>query len=147
MGVYSYMRCKKAKRRLSAFLDNELKEKEGKEIALHLEGCSSCSKELKDLSFGWNILLNLKPVEAPAYLIQRTLAEVSVQKERLPWWYALLRPVPIIAACLIGILMGGFLGGTFYSNNNLGNEFASSISLNSFADIPSEWDILIKEEG
>lgn len=146
------MKCKKAKRRLSAFMDNGLKEKEGKEMKVHLEDCSSCSEELKEMSFSWGLLLNLKPVEPPLYLIQKTIAEVAIAKERLSWWQEiLLRPATVIATVALGILIGGFLGEFFHSYfSQTSDEFVSSISLDSFSDFPEGSAgriIFIEEEG
>lgn len=145
------MKCKRVKRRLSAFLDDELKEKEKKEVKWHLEGCSSCSKELEGLSFSWDILLKLEPVEPPPYIIQRTIAEVTAGKEKMPWWQEiLLRPATVMAIIVLGILIGGLLGQSLYLNNNYpGEEFAVSIYLDSFAEFPegSVGKILLEEEG
>ncbi|MBU0567406.1 zf-HC2 domain-containing protein [bacterium] len=144
------MKCKRVQRRLSAFLDRELKEREEKEIKTHLPGCSSCSKELKEMSSAWNLLLELKPVESPAYLIQRTIAEITTARGKVSWWQEiLLRPAPVLATIALGILIGGLLGQSFYSNNNyLGEEFASSIYLDSFEEFPegSVGEILLEEE-
>ena len=145
------MKCNRAKRRLSAFLDGELKEKEGKEIKSHLEGCSSCSEELKKLSFSWDILLNLKPVEPPLYLIQKTIAEIAIRK-RLFWWQELLlKPSVVFATVILGILIGGFLEHSLHNYiRETSDEFVSSISLDSFADFPQGSAgriIFIEEEG
>ncbi|MEW6608580.1 MAG: zf-HC2 domain-containing protein [bacterium] len=149
------MRCKKVQRRLSAFLDGEIKSKGEKDIKGHLLDCPTCSKELEGLSASWDILLKLKPVEPPVYLIQKILTAATVSREYLSWWQELiLKPAPIIATATAGILIGIFLGQTFYSKNGylrqMDNEFTSSIYLDSFADFP-EWSagniIFAEEEG
>lgn len=144
------MKCKRAKRRLSAFLDDELKEKEREGIKTHLKGCPSCARELEALSSSWDILLKLETVEPPAYLIQRTMAEIATGKGKIAWWQEIfLRPAPVLATILIGLLTGGFLGQSLYSNNSADDdEFASSICLDSFADFPqgSVGGVLLEEE-
>ncbi|MBU0900143.1 zf-HC2 domain-containing protein [bacterium] len=149
------MKCEKARRRLSAFLDGEINEKEGKEIRGHLGVCPSCSKELEALSFSWNFLLKLKLVEPPVHLIQRIITKVATIKKELPWWQELfLRPATAMFIIIVGLMIGSILWQFLYLNNNYPGEtsyeFASSIYLDSFANF-SEGSagkvIFVEEEG
>jgi|GEM_PF-2233602 len=132
------MECKKVKRKLLAFMDGELKEGEERRIRAHFRSCPSCEKERREFSSLWEFLLKLKPVEPPPYLIQRTITEVTTAREKMPWWQGiLLKPAPVVATIVIGLLVGGFLSQSIYSSNyQTGDEFVSSIYLDSLADFP-----------
>ncbi|MFN7182327.1 MAG: anti-sigma factor family protein [Planctomycetota bacterium] len=57
------MKCKKVKRKLSAYLDGELKEVENKIISEHLEKCINCKNEFTNLSNQDKFLKQLETIE------------------------------------------------------------------------------------
>ena len=57
------MKCNKIKRKLSAYLDNELKEKEHYLISEHLKICANCKKELAVFSQQNDFITEVETIE------------------------------------------------------------------------------------
>lgn len=96
------MECSKIN--LSAYLDNELSEKERLEIERHIEICRDCREEIETLSSLNNNLLNLKEEIEPSSNFnmkfwERVKAEDERKKIGLFWL-----PIPATAVLLLIIL-------------------------------------------
>lgn len=111
------MKCKKVKKKLSAFIDNELKDKELVKIKQHLAICPICSKELKLLSWSWNALKSWGDIEAPDNFKEKFWQKIKEKEQRRLSISELIRrifenPVPafIILIFIIGVIVGNYLG-------------------------------------
>jgi len=62
------MSCKKIKKQLLLFLDNELPEALHQEIQHHLAGCSSCSDHLKKVASIWECPADVETIEPSPWL-------------------------------------------------------------------------------
>lgn len=108
------MKCNKAKRKLSAYLDNELKEKERYLISEHLKICENCKKELAVFSQQDNFIAELETIEPslnfkPNFWQKIGDAEHSARKplgndiaeKILRWWL----PAPVFCSFVIFIFL------------------------------------------
>lgn len=117
------MRCGRIKKRMSAFLDGEVGEKEKKRIAGHLKTCRSCGEEAKTLSLLWALLAEEKESIRPSpYFwnkLEQRIVEVEENKnvfgkflERLNRAFV---PATATAVLVIGLFIGIQLGEVVYS--------------------------------
>ncbi len=115
------MGCEKVKRKLSAFLDNELREEETTETEKPLSLCSLCAKEAEILSETWKFIGELEPI-SPSPDFWDNLSQKILPQEDLSSYgfFSRLVQVPLSAAIsfilIIGLSMGIYLGNTFYLN-------------------------------
>ncbi|MFX0077039.1 MAG: anti-sigma factor family protein [Candidatus Hermodarchaeota archaeon] len=115
------MECSQVKKRLSAFLDNELTAEESSQISEHLKSCIHCAKEFETLSQVSDFLNVMGEIEVSPYfnvrLKQRIRDESLKGFIRLPLFESIKRiavPVGIAALFIISILGGNRLGSLFY---------------------------------
>lgn len=89
--------------RLSAFLDDELREDEALEVTRHLASCGRCLAELEDIRTARSALRRLPNVEPPAGMfLDAELAAASGAALQLPM------PLRLLLAALVGsAVLGG----------------------------------------
>ena len=111
------MSCKKIKKQLLLFLDNELPEAQHQEIQHHLAGCSTCSDHLKKVASIWERPIAIATLEPSPWLWTRIAAQLSASKNRSDrlagFWESITSyavPVAATVIILIGILAGTYLG-------------------------------------
>lgn len=81
------MNCSSVRNRLSAYLDQELGQKEAILVSRHIEACEACRQELAALKNDAALLRSSELPEQPAFLVSRTMAEVRVRvSSRIPVW-------------------------------------------------------------
>lgn len=107
------MRCKEIQRELTAYIYDEIT-RDREEIEGHLEGCRRCQRVLEEMRETLG-LVDQRVVHRPSvwfwsgYLTkvhQRLKREVSPSRGIIGWRPVFLRPVPVLAAaCLILILI------------------------------------------
>lgn len=112
------MKCEKVKRKLTAFLDNELTGRERVDVEKHLSLCTACARETKLLSKVATLFTAYKEIEPSKdfrvgvwkLIEQETKREFAFQDILRP----LLRfPVPaaIAAVLVIGLIFGNIISG------------------------------------
>ena len=140
------MKCEKTQKKLSSFIDNELKEEEIRFIREHLKKCQECAEELRVLSTAWDFMGAAEELEPSPYFWTRLSATIAQQEEekalRWSFWRKLIsNPIPVAAAAalILGLLLGNFVGRTLYPNGSYANnnETAEALALNTFDDLPS----------
>lgn len=150
------MRCGKVTRRLLAFLDGEIGEKEKERIANHLKTCRSCGEEAKALSSLWRLLdegkENIKPFPYFWNKLERRITEVKENQDIFgklwEWLNKAFVPATATAVLVIGLFIGIQLGEAVYSSiaRKLNPESISlaqrevdeSLQLNTLDDFPGE---------
>jgi anti-sigma factor RsiW len=70
------MDCNKVKKRLKAYLDRELPDKETQALQVHIQNCKQCAQEAEVLSRAWDMLLEFPEPETVPDLIPGTLARI-----------------------------------------------------------------------
>ena len=115
------MECSQVKKRLSAFLDNEVAAEEKSQISEHVKSCIKCSKELDALSEVSDFLNVMDKVDVSPYFMvhlkQRIRSESSKGFIRVPFFESIKRisvPVGIAVLFIISILGGNRLGSLFH---------------------------------
>lgn len=74
------MNCKDALKKMSAFIDNELKDNESAEMSGHIDGCTECRKQYEALYRAWKVLEAVKEIEATADFEQKFWQRARDQK-------------------------------------------------------------------
>lgn len=115
------MECKKVKEKLSAFIDNELKESNRVKIEQHLADCPFCMQEAKLLAQAWNALEVWDKMEVPDNFEIRFWQRVRKREEKKLSIQKLIRsivriPVPAAAVIIlvVGLILGNYLGNILY---------------------------------
>jgi anti-sigma factor RsiW len=141
------MECSQVKKRLSAFLDNEVTAEENSKISEHLKSCIKCSKELEALSQVSDFINVMDEVEVSPYFMVRLKQRIRGESSKgfigLPFFESIKRiavPVGIAALFIISILGGNRLGSLFHQReiNNLtelNEELADFSGTTTFDDV------------
>lgn len=143
------MRCKKIKKKLSAFLDNELDRKKTSEIEQHLAECSDCTQELKLLTQTWDALEVGEKTE-PSNNFEAIFWQRVRERELGQSLYQrlLTKVIPVLTTVIIffiGLLGGFYLGNEIYpkeikvsSDESLSLGKENFLYLDNFEDLPPE---------
>lgn len=114
------MRCSRIKRRLSAFLDDELPESKKRSVSEHLRSCDSCRLELEELVCVKESIDLLEELEVPPCFAvavkEKALAEYRGLR-KLPLLERLKHgtvPAVTTAAVCLSLLIGTMLGRGIY---------------------------------
>ena len=80
------MRCNESQNLLSAYLDEQLSVSRMRRVATHLDGCRTCSGELRDLASARDLLRLLSdPIPRPEFWMN-AYDHVARNSPPLPWW-------------------------------------------------------------
>ena len=113
------MKCSEVKRKLSAYLDGEMSERDKKDIAEHVQQCKGCKEELAALSKVMDALGVLEGMEPPPYFITRVRQCVREEGKSAPFLEK-IRSVAIsfatAAAVVVSVLIGNQFGRTLYQS-------------------------------
>ncbi|MBW2702960.1 MAG: zf-HC2 domain-containing protein [Deltaproteobacteria bacterium] len=108
------MRCSKAKKCLSAYLDDELHGRRRKALEDHLKRCSRCASDLAGLKKQWAGLSALEPSPTPPSDLWAQVSRALDEAEGMPWHRR--RRVQIFrAACVTACVALGFISGALLS--------------------------------
>ncbi len=134
------MKCPKVRKKLSAFLDNELGKRERKIIREHLKICPLCARELKELSLVWGVVKELEGVKSSPYLWNNLLKKISQPSLIRKRTFHILAPVAATVILIGGILTGILIGRIFYSERMslAQKENTEFLYLNTFDDFPPD---------
>jgi len=139
------MKCGKVRRKLVAYLDGELGERQKKLIKEHLEVCDGCRKEAEILIRTSCLLKGWKGVQPSSDLEAKFWQKVfSEEKRYLSPRPILKMPRAVFSTVLLGVLAAGILLGVFIEKTLSWRtarfweeEYVSSSGLDSFQDFPS----------
>lgn len=109
--------CKKVKKSLLSFLENELPEEQQTQIEKHLKTCPGCSGLLEEFSQLWGTLEQGDRIQPSPYFwtrLKQRVTEYEEGKKPVWGWFGGLvgwaRPAVAVAALLICIFLGYSLG-------------------------------------
>lgn len=115
------MKCSQVKKKLTAYLDGEVSEKEQEIISEHVKSCIACRQELEVLTVVSRTLDEVVDVEVTPYFrahLKTRLRDVKIGEEKpfsfLEWIRRATFPVAAAALFLFSIVAGGQLGRTIY---------------------------------
>ena len=136
------MKCRVVKRKLSAYIDDELTSTQEERIEEHLRDCPSCTHALQMLRDTWDVLDILPhPKPAPhfyARLKSRLLAEEKTKPRG--WIENVLVPALAAGVVILGILLGNSIsknGSQWNAATTIEEAWAESMHLDSFDDFPT----------
>ena len=144
------MRCRKVKKKLSAFIDNELKQEIKSDVERHLAECSFCNQELMLLNQTWDALEVFEKIDTSDSFEARYWKKVREKELRQPSFQRLLKitiPASAIALVILAVgLSGGiYLGNMLFSKeteappeNSLSVMKENLLYLENFEDLPPE---------
>ena len=118
------MRCYRARRLFSVYLDGEIDPRRRASLESHLADCKACSAELGKLSEQWDALLESDvPPPLPSGLWEDVLTALD-EAERRPWHRQDSARL-LQAACVTACVVLGFAGGAILSWRQPAVEVAS----------------------
>ena len=139
------MDCIKARRLLSASIDNQLKPDESEEFVHHLQACESCSQELKELSSIHELFESAERYQAPYGFATRVMANLEAGEPSWLWGVFNLRPFFLrtveVAFALIIMIIGVISGNLLVTDRAVPQREASveqSLSLDVFQATPPD---------
>jgi predicted anti-sigma-YlaC factor YlaD len=83
------LKCRKVRKNLSAFLDNELNTDDHKQVELHILECTECREEFGKLKHTINLVSRIERPEVPSYLWETTREKLTIPERirfRIPKW-------------------------------------------------------------
>lgn len=99
------MFCSRVRKRLVAYVDNELSEKARLAIESHINKCPDCRRELTGIS-SINTLLNQVPqVKVPFAFSTSILERLIKQEAQAPQWVRIPELMPMPAFAQVGVLI------------------------------------------
>ncbi len=126
------MKCQKAKRLLSRYLDQELCGPELEQVEKHLAECAWCREELLALRECGQVLISsaLSVPEPPAFLIDKVMSELraGTRGRAISFWQ---RALPLAAGVILvitGAWLGVFLGREYATENKGGSVHILTVS-------------------
>ncbi len=115
------MKCSQIRKKLSAFSDSEVSEKEKKLILEHLKSCDSCRKELEELAQVSDVLNVMDEVQVSPFFITRLKQRIADQKSKnilhlpfLEWMRRAAVPAFVAGLVFLSFLAGSRLGREIY---------------------------------
>ncbi len=128
------MRCSKARKLFSPYIDRALSRAELDGFEAHIKGCSECRTELERLQALHVRLSSLEPLHAPHGFTTRVMAAIADRRSQPRWspfsvltWFAEAAVIALII--FIGARAGTFLGTAFTRPSTT---IASTLSLDTF---------------
>ena len=154
------MRCYRVKKKLKAFLDNELDDAQRKKIETHLIQCERCSKELEELKRVWDLLSELPSVEQCPDITTKVFSKLEEKrglfsvfglKKAYTLSFALASFIVFFIGIIGGIEIGRFL--FWRLNPSVEIQQQSSLEAQIFQPVPSQsiaWayiETILEEKG
>ncbi len=147
-GVTEPMKCKKVKRKLCTYLDNELNESQKAKNQQHLDHCSDCAREARLLTQTQRTLKIWGDIEPSAHFSATFWRKVAEQEASQPLHPSFLTPlmhipfaVAVATVLIIGLLLGGIIGSYLLPQNSeakIKSEYVATFALESFEALPSD---------
>ncbi len=139
--VGNHMKCRAIQKRLSPYQDGELKPQMQELVAIHLQSCQACRKQLAEIEGVWHTLGELREIQpAPGFYkqVREKINEPHKRSSLVDFTRIVqLFPTPLVTVTLliVGIISGAYLGhilvrnGLFPSDHNPAGYARESIYL------------------
>ena len=130
------MRCSKAHKIISSYVDSELAVPERSALEAHLKTCPKCRAEFEELKSLSNLFVNAENFKAPYGFHTRVMANISSGKQisRIPVFARFAEAIVVIAVIAFGILSGSFLIKGYMPDK--ARDVIASLSLDIFDSAP-----------
>ncbi len=127
------MRCSKARKLLSPYIDKELTKAEAELFDVHVRNCIKCRTMLEEIQAIHHTFSSMESLSAPLGFATRVMAHVQEKKTRrlslFPVLGRLIEVAVVILMIIIGTRVGGLLGTAFTGQKT---SITSSLSLDTF---------------
>lgn len=90
------MRCEEAVTQISAYLDGELTQQDSQRVRLHIEGCNTCGKTLKELRQVKETMGQLSYPNTDQEMLDRLENDLVTRTAQWSGWLLLLIPVMVL---------------------------------------------------
>lgn len=135
------MRCSKAGKYLSSYLDSELEAKEVAQLELHLAQCDRCARELEQMRQLQGLLSQAQRYAAPpafrAKVMERIIGQPPKGFSLFPVFIRFAEVGFFVLAITAGIMSGGMLINAFAPYHK-GEQIIASLSLETFEAFPPD---------
>ena len=132
------MKCSKAHKLISSYIDGELPEQDIRTLEDHMKVCHKCRTEFEEGKELHNLFANADKFKAPYGFHPRVMANISsgklIEFSRYPVFVRFAEAVVIILVIAFGILSGGFLIKGSMADRT--SEVMASLSLDVFNSAP-----------
>jgi anti-sigma factor RsiW len=106
------MKCSKAHKLISPYIDGELMERDVKPLEEHIKGCHKCRAEFEESNELHNLFANADKFKAPYGFHARVMASVSTSKTGRLFWVSIPRRLAEAVMVLV-LIAAGIVSGTF----------------------------------
>jgi hypothetical protein len=128
------MRCSKATKLFSPFLDQELSIKERKSLEIHLKGCKECYAKLGEVRSVQQMFAQAEKFNAPYGFSTRVIANLeedrSQKRSLIPLFTKFAEALVVLVVITTGIISGNFLVKTTLARSE--RNIATFFSLDAF---------------
>lgn len=132
------MRCSKAKKLISPYIDGELGSMEKGRLESHIRECAECGELLKELSKVHGMFAGAPRFEAPYGFAGMVMARITARETRKIFPIAgFARAAAVCLVIAAGITSGEMMMKKLLPSNK-GNMVVSSLSLSSFDPAPPD---------
>jgi len=149
------MKCAKVKKRLIAFIENDLNQQEHREIHLHLEHCEQCRQDFAFLKKLYTPNSQVKRVKPGYFLWEKIYLQIENARLKTPWEIRLKALIPrlafaaaifllLISGIAFGVYLGSYSDASTLTNQSITAEIAPTEELtketylDAFDTIPPE---------
>jgi anti-sigma factor RsiW len=133
------MRCSKAGKYLSPYVDGELGAREVVRLESHLAQCERCSRELGEIRLLRSLFSNAERFSAPPRLRASVMERVKGPSAKgfslIPFFTRFAETVVVLLAITAGVMSGGLLINTLVPLHK-GEQIVSALSLEAFGELP-----------
>ncbi|MCD4813931.1 zf-HC2 domain-containing protein [bacterium] len=143
------MKCEAVRKKLSAYIDQEISPELARQMNAHIQSCPSCQKEAEDLKQLWQ---TMGEWDAPDILSEDFETRVlrNTAKQTIPgtWLDKIsqniipktLLPVPAALLLMLGIYLGHYMGSLLYEKEFVPSENDSITSITGVDNFLNEYD-------
>lgn len=135
------MRCSKAGKYLSSYIDNELGAKEAGLLESHLAQCDRCRGELEQMRQLQGLFSQTQRFSAPPAFRVKVMEKVGAQPSKgfslFPVFVRFAEAGVFMLAITAGIMSGGMLINAFTPHHK-GEQIVASLSLETFEALPPD---------
>lgn len=135
------MRCSKAGKYLSSYIDGELDAKEITSLESHLAQCDRCTEELEQLRQLQGLFSQARRFSAPSGFQSMVIEKISDQPVKgfslFPVFIRFVEAGVFILVITAGIMSGGMLINVFAPHHR-GEQVIASLSLETFDALPPD---------
>ena len=134
------MRCTKTRELVSSYIDGEIPKRELEQLEFHIRSCQECSKKAEEVLNVHDRFAAVERFNAPYGFAARVIADIERGEVGIGYWTPSIARLAGAAAIImligIGIMSGGFLGGSFSPQKTA--NLASLFSLDVFSAAPPD---------